>query len=95
MSSGFNRLEGLTSTAANVSLYPAITDTSVVLTAQTGVPTASGALALIPTSTTNGTVVTLLLSGTGFAPDATVTLACDECSAPERNSARLRVASRR
>lgn len=80
----FDRLEGLTDSGGNLSLYPVISDTAVTLLARAGVPTASGTLALTPSSTVNGNLTTIVLTGTGFAPDATVRLQCTECSDPEQ-----------
>ena len=80
---GFTATEGMVDAGAGIALYPAIGDTAVTLTARRGILTASGALEATPASTVNGTVVTVLLTGTGFAPDARVFLACDDCSDPD------------
>ncbi len=79
----FDTLSGLTTNS--VSLYPTISDTSVILTAQQGVPTVSGTLDITPKSILNGKFTTIALSGTDFAPDATVKLVCKDCADPENH----------
>ena len=78
---GFEVLQGLTT--STMSLYPIISDTSIILTAQPGVHTISGALEVIPSSLSNGNITTFNISGTGFAPDATFRLECTSCDFPE------------
>ena len=78
---GFENLVGLTT--ANMSLYPVITETAVVLTARDGVSTVSGVQEVIPSSLNNGNITTFNITGIGFAPDATFRLECTSCNFPE------------
>ena len=77
----FDTLSGLT--ANNVSLYPTVSATGIQLKAHSGVPTLTNSLTVTPTDTTNGAVVTFVLSGTGFAPDDNINLVCTGCTSPK------------
>ncbi|MEM8560041.1 MAG: hypothetical protein AAGG50_19665, partial [Bacteroidota bacterium] len=80
---GFTDLTSLTIEEANRSLYPTITDQLFRVTAAEGVLTVSGDLTADPAASPNGRVASVALSGTGFAPDLTVTLECLACKNPE------------
>ncbi|MEM6783236.1 MAG: hypothetical protein AAF624_05810 [Bacteroidota bacterium] len=80
---GFTDLTSLTIESANRSLYPTITDELFSVTAAEGILTVSGDLIADPAESPNGRVASVALSGTGFAPDLTVTLECVACDNPE------------
>ena len=80
---GLLDLTSLTVESAGLSLYPSLAGGAYVLTAADGIPTVSGALAAAPSEATNGRVATVALTGSGFAPDVSVTLECQGCASPE------------
>ena len=83
--------EGLVDPVADVSLYPDVTETAVTLTAFNGIPTVSGPLAVTPAEAVNNQTVEFVVTGTGFAPDLSIVLECDDCFEPEAGTVPGRV----
>ena len=77
ISGGFSRRSGLV--VGDVSLYPVFGDTTVTLTAVSGVPTISGTASVLPAEVVGDAVRNVVVSGTGFGPDVAVRLACVAC----------------
>ncbi len=74
----FDSLSGLVT--SSLSLYPVVSDSSIILTARNSVPKISGKTDVTPTTAARGSFVMFYITGTGFAPDASFYLKCSNCS---------------
>ncbi len=67
----------------DISLYPTIGDTTITLTAVSGVPTITGSISAQPASVVGDQLRSVIVRGSGFGPDVEVRLQCTACQGVE------------
>jgi len=79
---GFTELRGAVNPALGLALFPSITPEGLILTAGT-LAELESEITVSPASIQAGALREVVVSGSGFSPDVTVSLSCIECEEPD------------